>query len=164
MRSQTLTRQRSMLVAAYGVAAMLLCSPDLASAQAKMAQPSIRVVGTDYALVAPDTVAAGPTVFHFENRGAKKHELAVILARPGTTAAQIVAAANAGLPAPRLAEAYSDGSPLGALFAAPGEQSRATLVVSLERGRLYVIVCTLRDTPGVPEHAALGMFHVIYVR
>ena len=113
-------------------------------------------MGTDYALTAPDTVNAGPSAFRFENRGVKQHEIAVVLARPGTDAAQIVAAAQAGLPAPRLAEAYSDGAPLGALFVAPGKLSRAALTTSLERGRNYVVVCTLRDAPTMPQHAVLG--------
>jgi hypothetical protein len=164
MRSQRPERQRIGLVAACSVAALLLSLPSVASAQGKGEQQSVLVVGTDYAFTAPDTVAAGPTAFHLANRGTKRHEIAVVLARRGTTAAQIVAAAKAGLPAPMLAEAYSDGSPMGALFVAPGERSRATLVASLERGRVYVIVCTLRDKPSMPEHAALGMFHVIHVR
>ena len=72
--------------------------------------------------------------------------------------------AQHGLPAPKLADAYGDGPPLGALFVAPGHSSEATLVSSLIRGRDYVIVCTLRDAAAMPEHAELGMFHVIHVR
>ena len=151
----------------WRVVAMLFicaCRPHVATAQATMRQHIVRIVGTDYALAAPDTVAAGLTAFHFENRGAKHHEIAVVLARAGTTAAQIVAAAKAGLPAPKLGAAYADGPPVGALFAAPGHTSRAALVFLLERGRDYVVVCTLRDDPTMPEHAELGMFHVVHVR
>ena len=150
--------------AARSIVALLLCWSDLATAQAKMGQQSVRIVGTDYAFAAPDTVAAGSTAFRFENRGAKQHEIAVVLARTGTTAAQIVTAAKGGLPAPKLADAYGDGPPLGALFVAPGHTSQAALVSSLKRGRDYVIVCTLRDNPTMPEHAELGMFHIIHVR
>lgn len=144
--------------------AAVVWSTHAVSAQSTPHQRSIHIVGTDYAFAAPDTVLAGPSAFSFENHGSKRHEVAVVLARPGTTAAQIVAAAQAGLPAPRLDEAYGDGPPLGALFVAPGGRSRATLLASLERGRVYVIVCTLRDTATMPEHAVLGMFHVIHVR
>lgn len=147
-----------------GTFAIVVCSAHAVNAQSASRPQAIRIVGTDYAFAAPDTVSAGPSAFEFESRGAKRHEVAVVLARTGTTAAQIVAAAKAGLPTPRLAEAYSDGPPLGALFVSPGGTSRATLVSSLERGRIYVIVCTLRDTPTMPEHAVLGMFHVIHVR
>ena len=140
------------------------CRTHVATAQAPMRERIVRIVGIDYAIAAPDTLAAGLTAFHFENRGAKQHEIAVVLARAGTTAAQIVAAAKAGLPAPKLGAAYADGPPLGALFAAPGHTSQAALVAVLERDRDYVIICTLRDDPTMPEHAELGMFHVIHVR
>ncbi len=152
------------LAQAGGAIAVLASATHAVSAQSTVRQQSIRIVGTDYAFAAPDTVIAGRSAFSFENHGTKRHEIAVVLARPGTTAAQIVAAAQAGLPAPRLEEAYGDGPPLGALFVAPGGKSRAMLVSTLEHGRLYVIVCTLRDTPTMPEHAVLGMFHVIHVR
>jgi hypothetical protein len=144
--------------------ALVMWFPHVARAQSAARPKAIGIVATDYAFAAPDTVTAGPSAFQFENHGAKRHEIAVVLARRGTTAAQIVAAAKAGLPAPRLSEAYGDGEPLGALFVAPGGKSRAALVTSLERGRVYVIVCTLRDSPAMPEHAELGMFHVIHVR
>ena len=167
MVNQRLERQRTARAIAWRVVAMLLicaCLPHVVIAQATRRQHTVHIVGTDYAFAAPDTVAGGPTAFHFENRGAKQHEIAVVLARAGTMAAQIVAAAKAGLPAPKLAAAYADGPPLGALFVAPGHTGQATLVTSLHRGRDYVIVCTLRDDPTMPEHAELGMFHVIHVR
>ena len=163
MRSQSAERRWTRL-AALSIVAMLACSPNVVAAQATRGPHAVRIVGTDYAFAGPDTVPAGSTAFHFENRGAKQHEIAVVRARPGTTVAQIVAAAKSGLPAPKLAAAYSDGPPLGALFVAPGHASQAALVSSLERGRDYVIVCTLRDDPTMPEHAELGMFHVIHVR
>ena len=164
MRSQKAKRQGTGRVAACGMVIMIFCWSAEATAQARVRQQAVRIVGTDYAFAAPDTVSAGPTAFHFENRGAKQHEVAVVLARAGTTAEQIVAAAKGGLPAPRLADAYGDGPPLGALFLAPGHTSQATLVSSLIHGRDYVIVCTLRDNSTMPEHAELGMFHVIHVR
>jgi len=102
--------------------------------------------------------------FRFANHGLHGHEVAILLARRGTTAAEITTAAQAGIPAPRLAETYADGPPMGALFAAPGAGSQATLVTTLERGRTYVLVCTLRDAPSMPQHAMLGMFRLIYVR
>ena len=167
MRNQRSDRRRIARAVTWRIVAMLALfssRPHLASAQATMRPHAIRIVGRDYALAGPDTVGGGLAAFYFENRGAKQHEIAVVLARPGTTAAQIVAAAKSGLPAPKLGAAYSDGPPLGALFAAPGHTNQAALVSSLERGRDYVIVCTLRDDPSMPEHAELGMFHVLHVR
>ena len=164
MRIHRLARLERGVRHAVRASAVMLGAATVASAQSASRPQSIRVVATDYAFTAPDTVNAGPHAFEFVNHGTKRHELAVVLARRGTTVTQIADAAKAGLPAPRLAEAYSDGSPFAASFAAPGETSRATLVSSLERGREYVIVCTLRESPAMPQHATLGMFHVIHVR
>jgi hypothetical protein len=156
------------------IAAMIsVCATTLANAsgnsQRKASAPTksmqvLKVIGTDYAFEAPDSVPAGRTEILFENDGKQKHEIAVVLARPGTTPAQISAAAAAGIAAPRLAEAYSDGSPLGALFAAPGTTSRATMMVNLQHGQTYVFVCTLRDTPVMPQHASMGMYHLFQVK
>jgi hypothetical protein len=134
-----------------------------ASAPTKAMQV-VKVIGTDYAFEVPDAVTAGRTEILFQNDGKQKHEIAVVLARPGTTSAQISAAAASGIAAPRLAEAYSDGSPLGALFAAPGTTSRATMMVNLQHGQTYVFVCTLRDTPAMPQHASMGMYHLFQVK
>jgi hypothetical protein len=138
-------------------------SQSLGSPQAAQTQ-QVDVIGTDYAYIVPKTIRAGHTEFQFENRGKQRHEIALVLARDGTTATEIAAAANAGLPAPRLAEAYAKGSTIGALFAAPGTRSSAGLVVDLSHGQTYVLVCTLRDTPQMPEHASMGMFHIIHVK
>jgi hypothetical protein len=134
------------------------------AAEAQAPVRTVRVFGTDYAFTAPDTVPRGRTAFMFANRGTHGHELVVARLRAGITVADVVAAARAGLPAPRLAEAYADGPPIGALFVAPGTAGEATLVTTLARGRTYVIVCTLHDTPADPQHAALGMFHILHVR
>ncbi len=107
---------------------------------------------------------AGAVAFRFENRGTKSHEVAVALVRPGTGGAQIIAAARAKVPAPKLADAYADGPPLGVLFAAPGTRGRATLHTTLERGRTYLLVCTLRETPASAQHAEMGMFRIVHVR
>src|SRR4051812_14531534 len=51
----------------------------------------VGVVGTDYAYSQlPDTVAAGPTIFSFENRGTVRHEMSVILLKPDVTLKQIL--------------------------------------------------------------------------
>ena len=34
----------------------------------------------------PSTLAAGPTLFSFDNRGTKRHELSIMLLKPGLTA------------------------------------------------------------------------------
>lgn len=134
------------------------------AAGAQAAVRTVRVVGTDYAFTAPDTVPRGRTAFTFANRGTQGHEMAIARLRAGIGATEILAAARKGIPTPLLAGAYTDGPPLGALFVAPGTAGRATLVMDIARGHTYLIVCTLHDTPADPQHAALGMFHVVHVR
>lgn len=154
------SRRHSTVVRASFTALAMLAGRSLGA----QATREIRVVGTDYAYMAPDTVRAGRVAFRFENRGVKSHEVAVVLARRGTTAEMITGAAKSGLPTPKLAESYSDGPPMGALFTAPGAVGTTTLVATLERGRTYVLVCTLRESAATPQHASLGMFHLVYVR
>ena len=125
---------------------------------------TVHVVARDYALQAPDTLRAGRTEFELENAGGRVHELIVALVRPGTTAADIMAAHQRGLTLRQLPGAYLDGIAGGALFAAPGASSPATLTVSLASGRDYVLLCQLRDTVGASTHAMLGMFHLVHVK
>jgi hypothetical protein len=125
---------------------------------------TVHVVARDYALQAPDSLGAGRVEFDLKNEGQKTHELIVGLARPGTTSADIVAAHQRGLTLRQLTGAYLDGLPGGALFAAPGTASAATLTVSLASGRDYVLLCQLRDTVGASTHAMLGMFHLVHVK
>ena len=158
------TRSTSVGTVAVRVLAAAIAALSGHAAGAQAPVRTVRVVGTDYAFTAPDTVPRGRTAFTFANRGAHGHELVVARLRAGVSAADVAAAARAGLPAPRLAEAYADGPPVGALFVAPGTAGEATLLTTLARGRTYVLVCTLHDMPADPQHAALGMFHILHVR
>ena len=124
----------------------------------------VRVVARDYALEAPDTVRAGDVAFELENRGAQYHELLVGLLRPGATADDIVTAHKRGLTLRQLSQAYLGEDVSGALLAAPSARAPAHLVVPLQRGREYVLLCQLRDSAGKPPHAVLGMFRILYAR
>jgi hypothetical protein len=108
------------------------------------------------------TLAA--TVGVASNRGAKDHELFVGLLRPGATVADIVGAHQKGLGFRQLQTVYLEGAASGLLYAVPGTRSAASLVMPLSAGRSYLLFCQLRDTVGAPQHAALGMFHVLRVR
>jgi hypothetical protein len=121
-------------------------------------------VATDYAFAAPDSVASGLTAFILENRGAQQHEMFIGLLRPGVAVAQIVAAAQHGTNFRLLPDVYLDGAMHGALFAWPGSMSPARLTVDLLHGRTYLLLCTFRDSAAAPQHAALGMFHLLQVR
>jgi hypothetical protein len=136
-------------------AVILLCGGSTAAA-AQTA--NVAVVGADYAfLQVPDTIAAGKTLFSFENRGTVKHELSVALLKPDVTLAQVSAA---GMPAAqRLIERV-----VGILIARPGETSGGQLFADLQPGRTYLVVCSLKDAPEARPHSALGMITSFVVR
>jgi hypothetical protein len=147
-----------------------LCLPRVSTAvliagcSAPAAPPIVPVVATDYAFTAPDTAAAGLTAFTLENRGAQQHEMHIGLLRPGVAPTQIVEAAQRGMNFRLLPEVYLEGAMRGALFAWPGTTSAARLTLELVRGRSYILLCTFRDSTTAPQHAALGMFHILQVK
>ena len=169
--------QRIVVCAAFATAtagAVLGVLPARASTTASVADKptvsnagqsaAVRVIARDYALTAPDSVRAGSVRFEFENQGTRDHELLIGLLRPGTTAADIIAAHQRGVGFRQLPTAYLENAVSGMLFAAPGTRSPATLIVPLISGRAYVLLCQLRDSIGAPSHAVLGMFHLIHAR
>jgi hypothetical protein len=121
----------------------------------------VDVIGTDYAfLKLPSELAAGPTLFAFENRGAKRHELSIALLKPGVTVDQLI---HSGDQVSVSGRAVSD-SIVGLLIARPGEKSGGQLYANLLTGRSYVVICTLKDTPDAQRHAELGMIGGFKVR
>jgi hypothetical protein len=122
----------------------------------------VAIVGTDYAFVQlPATLPAGPTLFSFENRGAKRHELSIALLKAGVQAESLVVA---GGQLPSVSSRAVSDSIVGILIARPAERSGGQLYVNLIAGRSYIIVCTLRDTPDAPPHTSLGMIGGFRVR
>lgn len=124
----------------------------------------IRVIASDYALLAPDSIRPGLARFTLENRGRVVHELVLGLLQPGKGAREIVQAAQANVRLRELSAHYLEGPPFGAQFAWPGATSPARVTVELLAGREYALICTLRDTMTTPQHAALGMLRVLRVR
>jgi hypothetical protein len=116
-------------------------------------RPPITVVGNDYAFVqVPTTIAAGKTLFSFENRGRVRHELSVALLQPGVTLQEVMQAPPGQTVSRKFVESI-----IGILIARPGESSGGELFVDLKHGRRYIVVCTLKDTPDARRHAELGM-------
>lgn len=136
----------------------------MAACQPAERDVSLHVVANDFAFTAPDSAPAGRTTFTLENRGTRVHEMFIGLLRPNVTAAQIVAAHQKGLGFRQLRGVYLDDDLDVALFAWPGQSSAASAALDLEQGRSYILLCQLRDSIGMPQHAALGMFKVLYVR
>jgi hypothetical protein len=125
---------------------------------------TVRVIATDYALQAPDSIGPGTTEFVLQNRGRVVHELVVGLLRPGAGLAQMVEAAQRNARLRDLGSLYLDGPPFGALMSWPGATSPSRFKVDLQSGRDYALLCQLRDTTTSPQHTALGMVHVLHVR
>lgn len=138
---------------------LALCVPlGVGRAQEAVALPArapaqVTVVGNDYAFVQiPATIAAGNTLFSFENHGHVRHELSVALLQPGVTLQQVMQAPPGQTASRKFVESI-----VGILIARPGESSGGELFVDLKHGRRYIVVCTLRDTPDAQRHAELGM-------
>jgi hypothetical protein len=158
MRRSRIRRHSVALALAAGAAVALV------GAARQPAPQRVRVAARDYAFEAPDTLRSGEVSFEFENRGAHDHELIIGRLRPGATAGDVVAAHQRGMSLRQLDRAYLAESAGGALLAQPGKGAGARLVVPLARGQTYVLLCQLRDSAGMPQHAVLGMFRFLHVR
>lgn len=124
----------------------------LAGCSGESSPNEVRIIGLDYAFTAPDTLPAGPTSFAFENRGEVDHEMILVRLKEGVTLDAVMEAAAGGADPRELTE----GGP-GILIADPGETAESRLLVDLQPGRTYALVCNFRDQPEDPPHTALGM-------
>ena len=118
----------------------------------------IEVVASDYAFVAPDTVAPGPAELRLTNHGRVRHEMIVMKLRRGATAGDLLAAQQRG-------ETFRPNLDGGSavLFAQPGATGDGRLGVDFEPGRDYVLWCNFQDADSLPRHSAMGMFRQIHV-
>lgn len=139
--------------------AILSCAGVSAAAQtAPSASPAkepahVAVVGSDYAFAQfPTTIPAGKTLFSFDNRGKVRHEMSIVLLKPGITLQQLIEKGPGAASSRAIADRL-----IGILIARPGEASGGQLFVELSSGQRYVVICTLKDVPDGPQHAALGM-------
>ena len=117
---------------------------------------AVTVIGLDYAFQAPDTLPAGPATLSFHNRGTVRHELLFFLLNEGRSLGEFLRST--------LEERMSQGHPVGAIFAEPGQRAGAQLVVDLAPGRSYLLLCVIRDAPDKPPHVALGMAKALVVK
>lgn len=137
-----------------------LCAASTIEAQRVDSVAHVSIVGTDYAFTkVPTTLAPGRTVIAFENKGTVRHELSIARLRPGVTVQQIL---DAG-PGAASGKQFTD-QVIGILIARPGESSGGELLVTLEPGRRYLVICTLRDAPDAKQHSAMGMVASFEVR
>ncbi|MGI8498869.1 MAG: hypothetical protein ACR2OG_14955 [Gemmatimonadaceae bacterium] len=110
------------------------------------------IIGTDYAFRLPPHIRAGVTTFAFENRGAVRHEMAIALLKPGVALDSVLRGLAMGSPRRN----FIDGQ-AALIVSAPGEPPEPRLWLNLQRGRAYLVMCTLKDAPDQPPHSSLGM-------
>ncbi len=116
----------------------------------------VAVDGMEYSYQGvPATIAAGPAVFSFANKGVEDHEIGIVKAKPGVTAAQAIAKAKANPDDDSYVEQF-----LGAGYALKGDS--IDLSVTLEPG-LYGYGCFVEAADGT-AHAAKGMIGTFTVK
>ena len=122
---------------------------DTAAAAAAAAPTVVSLTATEYALAAPDSIAAGWTTFRLANRGEEVHYGHIVSLDSGRTVQDLVdgylEAIRTSSPRPAWVKRF--GGPGGA---APGDSSNVTQY--LEPGS-YVWICPVEDEAGTPHFA-----------
>jgi hypothetical protein len=141
------------------LAISVLLLPGLVDSHRHAAPAHVAVAGTEYAFVGlPATLPPGPTLFSFENRGKVRHEMSIARLRPGVTAQQVFQQGPSAAGGKIMADQV-----VGILIGRVGESSGGELLVDLQAGRRYLVVCSLKDLPDDRPHSAMGMFATIDV-
>lgn len=139
---------------------LVVLAAGVMAACAAPAEPELRIVGSDYAFTAPDSVPAGAAVLRFTNTGKVRHELQLVEVRDDVSTAEFTDSISRGTSARKL---RATGSAV--LFANPGAANdEVGLRVTFVRGRRYALVCQFRDSATAPRHQTLGMFKIVGVR
>jgi hypothetical protein len=143
--------------ASYALLPLLLFAACERQAPAPAAQTSantLRVVATDFAFAAPDTVAAGLTNIVIVNQGKEPHQAVVMRIDSAKTPAEIQAGMmGSSIPAWMV----FPGGPNGAM---PGDSTNATAVLTPGN---YMLVCFLSGADGKP-HLMKGMTRQMVVK
>lgn len=117
--------------------------------EAKMtAKPNVvNVVATEYQFEMPDSVPAGPTLFHFTNEGKQLHHMTIVKLEDGKTIADLTALP----PGPPPAWVVFMGGPNAPL----PKGGQVDDVVDLSPGN-NAVICIIQDPDGKP-HMMKGM-------
>lgn len=141
------------------LAILSLFPGELATAQGAQGIRQIDVVANDYSFQPlPEKIAAGPTVFAFDNQGKVQHEMSIARLKPGVALVEVLKAFKEGAPR-RDFFARS----VGILVAGPGKSPDGRLLVDLVPGATYFVFCNLKDNPDAPGHIMLGMYTAFHV-
>jgi hypothetical protein len=119
----------------------------------------VSLTATEYAIAAPDSIAAGWTTFRLANRGEQVHYGHIVRLDPGRTLQDLLGAYLEAIrtSGPRPTWVKRFGGPGGT---APGDSSNVTQY--LEAGS-YVWICPVEDSTGTP-HFAKGEVRPFVVR
>lgn len=146
-----MTTARSLVIVCSAAMAIACASSPAEQIGEQMAEPPVvQVVGHDFALDAPDSLPPGLTRFTFRSDGTVPHEVSIARVKQGVSLDSLLRLELNGADITGL---YDPGE--GLLYTDVGETVDAALLVTLERGRDYVLICTL-DEKGKP-HSMLGM-------
>jgi hypothetical protein len=113
----------------------------------------VSISATDYAFQLPARIDAGMTAFSFENRGAMRHEMTLLLLKQNSSSDSAVKLLTGGAPLRNLV----DGQ-VGLIVSGPHEIPGPKLLLDVKKGRTYFVVCNLKDAPDKPAHVTMGMF------
>jgi hypothetical protein len=143
----------------HSCATVLLTAAVLCACKPPTPVHTVEVVGTDYAFSAPDTLPPVEVAFAFRNAGAVRHEVKVIALRPGIDP-QVV------LPLAMIDSGWAQfrAPTSGILTAGPGQATPGRLLVNLQSGQTYLLVCAFADSETAPLHSEMGMIRVLTVR
>jgi hypothetical protein len=137
---------------------MAIAMLTLSGCAASSATNTVMVQANEYAFTAPDSVPAGATAFGLANSGKMAHEIILVRLRPDADVREILRLDRADSSWSALRDA-----PNGILTAEPGVTTPGQLLVNLEAGERYLLVCNFRDAETAPAHLHLGMFKLITV-
>lgn len=147
-----MTRARVLSLSA-AVAAVVL-----SGCAASRAPNSVLVQANEYAFTAPDSLPAGPTAFGLANAGKVAHEVIIVRLRPNADLREILRLDAAGSSWSALRDA-----PSGILTADPGVTTPGQLLIDLQPGERYLMVCNFQDAESSPAHLHLGMLKLVTV-
>lgn len=116
------------------------------------------IVGTEYAFQYPRTLAPGRHRIAFVNAGTVRHEVVMLLLKPGITLQHLIDVQKAGGNVDPLIE-----DAIGVLHSPAGTSPLGLLDIDMRPGRDYTIICTLTSDDKSPPHLMLGMQGSIHV-
>ena len=143
------------LVAVSGLVAVVGCATSEPAVEPRRTPYEMTITGSDFAFVAPDTVAAGVTNITFVNQGPNLHHVQFVRLDSGKVLADLTEAMKTPGPMPAWAIVVP-----GPNAPDPGASSNAT--VDLTEGN-YAVLC-LVDIPGGVPHFAMGMVRGLVVK